>query len=146
MATKLGMEAKLYRNTGTYESPVWVEVDNCKDLSLSLTKGEADVTTRANDGWRAFKKTLKEATVEFDMLWDSEDTNFAAFRTAWMEDSAIEVLVLDGDVETPGSEGLRATVEVGDFSVDQKLEEGIGVKVQLKPTVADNAPEWYTAA
>jgi len=41
MSAKLGMEAKLYRNTGSYESPVWAEVENVKDLALNLEAGEA---------------------------------------------------------------------------------------------------------
>ena len=53
MGIKLGMEAKLYRNTGTYALPTWVELTNVKDLTLNLEAGEADVTTRGNAGWRA---------------------------------------------------------------------------------------------
>ncbi|GAB4138374.1 MAG: hypothetical protein Tsb009_06550 [Planctomycetaceae bacterium] len=53
MTIKLGMEAKLYRNTGTYALPTWVEMINVKDLTLNLEAGEADVTTRGNAGWRA---------------------------------------------------------------------------------------------
>lgn len=34
---------------------------------LNLEKGEADVTTRANNGWRATKGTLKEGSIEFEM-------------------------------------------------------------------------------
>ena len=52
MGIKLGMEAKLYRNTGTYAAPTWVELTNVKDLTLNLEAGEADVTTRGNAGWR----------------------------------------------------------------------------------------------
>ena len=46
MAKKIGLEAKLYRNTGTYESPSWSEMTNVRDLTLNVEKGEADVTTR----------------------------------------------------------------------------------------------------
>ena len=53
MTIKLGMEAKLYRNTGTYATPTWVEMLNVKDLTLNLEASEADVTTRGNAGWRA---------------------------------------------------------------------------------------------
>jgi hypothetical protein len=47
------MEARLYRNTADYASPTWAEVTNVKDVTLNLEKGEVDVTTRANGGWRA---------------------------------------------------------------------------------------------
>ena len=51
MSVKLGMQAKLYRNTATHETPLWDEMTNVKDLTLNLEKGQADVTTRGNNGW-----------------------------------------------------------------------------------------------
>ena len=65
MSTRLGMDAKLYRNAGSFGSPIWTEVTNVKDLTLNLEKGEADVTTRANGGWRATVGTLKDASIDF---------------------------------------------------------------------------------
>jgi len=143
MSAKLGMEAKLYRNTGSYESPVWAEVENVKDLALNLEAGEADVTTRANDGWRATIATLKDASVEFGMVWDTEDADFSAIQDAYFDGTSIEFAVMDGRIETEGSEGLRATMAVTAFSRDEPLEEAITVTVTIKPTYADNPPEWY---
>lgn len=71
---KLGMEAKLYRNSGTYASPTWTEIQNVKDLTLNLEAGEADVTTRGNAGWRATIASLKDGSIEFDMVWDTNGT------------------------------------------------------------------------
>ena len=66
MTIKLGMEAKLYRNTGTYAAPTWVGMINVKDLTLNLEAGEADVTTRGNAGWRATIAALKDGSIEFE--------------------------------------------------------------------------------
>ena len=82
MSVKLGMDAKLYRNDGTYEVPDWVEMTNVKDLTLNNEKGEADVTTRASNGWRATVGTLKDGSVEFEMVWDTEDESFTAIQEA----------------------------------------------------------------
>ena len=68
MTIKLGMEAKLYRNTGTYAAPTWVEMTNVKDVTLNLEAGEADVTTRGNAGWRATIAALKDGSIEFEMV------------------------------------------------------------------------------
>jgi hypothetical protein len=46
MAVRLGLGAKLYRNTGTFAAPVWNEVKNVKAVNLNLEAIEADVTTR----------------------------------------------------------------------------------------------------
>ena len=142
MGIKLGMEARLYRNTGTYAAPTWVEVTNVKDVTLNLEKGEADVTTRANQGWRATVGTLKDASVEFQMVWDTADTAFAAIQQAFFNNTPIEFAIMDGDITDPAAEGLRATFDIFNFTRNENLEEAIMVDVSIKPTYADNAPEW----
>jgi len=142
MGFKLGMEARLYRNTGTYETPTWTEIDNVKDVTLNLETGEADVTTRANNGWRATAATLKDGSVEFEMVWDTADAGFTAIQEAYFDNTAIEFAVMDGDIATSGTQGLRATMAVTNFSRNEPLEEAITVSVTIKPTYADNAPEW----
>ena len=144
MSTRLGMDAKLYRNTGDYATPVWVEVSNVKDVTLNLEKGEADVTTRANGGWRATVGTLKDASIEFQMVWDTVDAGFDTIRQAFFDNTPIEFAVMDGDITDPDSEGLRATFDIFNFTRNEALEEAILVDVSIKPTYADNAPEWIT--
>lgn len=144
MGIKLGMEAKLYRNTGTYAAPTWVELTNVKDLTLNLEAGEADVTTRGNAGWRATVATLKDGSIEFEMVWDTTDTNFTAIQDAFFNNTDIEFAVMDGDVASSGSQGLRATMSITNFSRSEALEEALMVSVNAKPTYAVNAPEWMT--
>ena len=144
MGIKLGMEAKLYRNTGTYAAPTWVELTNVKDLTLNLEAGEADVTTRGNAGWRATVATLKDGSIEFEMVWDTADANFTAIQDAFFNNTDIEFAVMDGDVASSGSQGLRATMSITSFSRSEALEEALMVSVNAKPTYAVNAPEWMT--
>lgn len=146
MSAKAGMQAKLYRNTATFETPTWALVPNVKDLTLNLEKGQADVTTRANNGWKASVGTLKDAGIEFEMVWDTEDEGFAAIRDAYLNDTPLELAVMDGDITTAGSEGLRAAFVVTNFSRKEPLEEGISVSVTLKVAYSEHAPEWMTVA
>jgi predicted secreted protein len=142
MSTRLGMDAKLYRNTGSFGSPTWTEVTNVKDLTLNLEKGEADVTTRANGGWRATVGTLKDASIEFQMVWDTTDASFAALQQAFFGNTNIEFAIMDGDMADSTSEGLRATFDIFNFTRNEALEEAIMVDVTIKPTYAANAPQW----
>ena len=144
MSRKLGMNAKLYRNNGSYDVPDWEEIDNCRDLTLNNEKGEADVTTRGNEGFRATLGTLKDASIEFEMVWDTDDDNFTAIQEAYFENTSIEFAVMDGDIEEDGSQGLRATMDIMSFTRNEPLEEGLTVSVTAKPTYADHAPEWLT--
>ena len=70
----LGMNAKLYH--GVAGGPAASELTNVRNLTLNLEAGEADVTTRANSGWRATAPTLRECAVDFEMVWDPADTGF----------------------------------------------------------------------
>jgi len=146
MALVLGLNAKLYRNTGTYGSPTWDLVGNVKDLTLNLESAEADVTTRANNGWRATVPTLNDASIEFEMVWDTGDADFTAIKDAYINKTTIEFLVLDGLVATTGSQGLRATCSIASFTRNEELEEALSVSVSAKPTYAANAPSWHTVS
>jgi len=140
------MSARLYRNTGTYAAPVWAAMNNVKDLTLNLEKGEADVTTRANDGWRATLPGLKEGSIEFEMVWDTEDAAFTAIQEAYFDDTTVEVAVMDGDITASGSQGLRASMGVTNFSRSEPLEEAMGVSVTLKPAYSAHPPSWMKVA
>jgi predicted secreted protein len=142
MSTRLGMDAKLYRNSGSFGSPIWTEVTNVKDLTLNLEKGEADVTTRANGGWRATVGTLKDASIDFQMVWDTADAAFSAIQQAFFGNTNIEFAIMDGVMTDPTSEGLRATFDIFNFTRNEALEEAIMVDVTIKPTYTANAPQW----
>ncbi len=149
MAIRLGLHAKLYRNSGTYASPTWDEIGNVKDVTLNLEAGEADVTTRANNGWKATAATLKDASIEFQMVWDTGDTDFLAIRDAYLNNTNIEVAAMDGAITglgSSGSQGLRATCMVTSFTREEPLEEALTVSVTLKPSYSGNAPSWMTVA
>ncbi len=146
MGVRLGLDAKLFRNSADYATPTWVELTNVKDVTLNLEKGEADVTTRGNNGWRATVGTLKDGSIEFEMVWDTADAGFTAIKDAWFGGTAIEFAVMDGGITVAGSQGLRASFSVLKFSRNEPLEEALTVSVTIKPTYAEHAPEWMTVA
>ncbi len=135
MAIVLGLDAKLLRGeagqTGTSE------VKNVKDLTLNLESGEADVTTRATNGWRASVATLKEASLEFGILYDTEDEDYNAFAQAYFNNTPLALFVTDGN-----GTGLDADFSITGFSIEQPLEEALNVSVTAKPTASTRAPVW----
>ena len=139
MAIKLGMEAVLnYKVGGQGGGGSWTELANTRDVTLNLETGEADVTTRANSGWRATVATLKEASVEFEMVWDTADAGFTAIKNAYLNNEAIGLQVLDG----PAGQGLQADFMITNFSRSEALEEAISVSVTAKVTYSATAPSW----
>lgn len=136
MAIKLGMKGKLYY--GPAGSRATTELRNAKDVTLNLEKGEADVTTRGNEGWRATVGTLKEGSVEFEMLWDTADPGFNAIQQAYFNDTPLAFAILDGE----NGHGLDADFAVMNFSRTEALEEAMAVSVTIKPTYSTRAPAW----
>lgn len=147
MSHVLSENAKLYRNSASYGTPTWVEIDNVKDLTLNLDKDETDVTTRASGGFKEFVDGMIDASVEWSMLWDTADANFTAIRTAFFAKTAVEFLILDGDEGTAGSQGLRVTCMIKGFTRNETLGDALMVDVNIRPTKnANAAPTWYTAS
>ena len=149
MAIRLGLDAKLWiaSTTTAQGEGTYAEVTNARSVSLSLESAEADVTTRGNAGWRANLPTLKDATIEFEMIYDTTDANFAKIQEAFLDGDDLWVKALDGGTTHENGEGLKALCRVTTFSINQALEEAITVSVTLKPTYttsSQNAPSWQT--
>ena len=104
------------------------EIKNCKDLTIGLEKAEADVTTRDNNGWRATVGTLKDASIEFQVVNKDGDTTFTDLQAKFMSGDPVDVEISDVGA------ALILTCEVMGFSVSQNLEEAIVADVTLKPT------------
>ena len=137
----LGKDAKLYQGAALGAIGTLTEVSNIKDASLTLTAGEADVTTRANAGWRAKKPTLRECSVDFVMMWDPADASFIAIRTAFLAGSPLELAILDQDRATPTAQGPKGQFSITGFTRSENLEEGITVSVTAKMTLFE---QWHT--
>lgn len=143
MAIRLGMNAKLYyKVAGVADPGAWVLLGNVKDVTLNLEAGEADVTTRANAGWKAMVGTLRDGSVDFEMVWDSADAGFTALKNAFFNQAAIGLAVMDGGISTSGSQGLQADFSITKFSRVEALEDAIKVQVTAKPTYSATAPAW----
>lgn len=143
----IGLDAKLYYNTGTYASPVWTEIDDAQDVSLNMQAGEAEAKRRGGGGWGETIAGLKEATIEFGLLHRTSSTPYQAVRDAFLNRTTIELLVLNGASTNTGSEGLRATCHITQFNREEPLEEALTFAVTAKPTPnADAVPAWFTVS
>ena len=144
MAHVLAEDAKFYYNTGTYGAPSWTEIGNVKDLTLNMNKDETDVTTRSSGGFKEYVDGLIDASLEWGMLWDDNDAAFTAIQNAFFNKTAVEFAAMDGDIATSGSEGLRVTCMIKDFTRNETLGEALMMDVSARPVKNDDAaPEWY---
>jgi hypothetical protein len=141
----LGMEAKLYFGAAsdtpaTLNPSSLTELGNVTDVTLNMEAGEADVTTRANSGWRATAPTLRECTLEFEMVWKPGDAGFEAIKTAYLGSDEIAFAALTEAHAVAGSEGPVGNFSITNFSRSEPLEEGIKVSVTAKLSAFGS---WY---
>ena len=122
----LGMNAKMYH--GTAGTTAATEAKNVRDATLNLETGESDVTTRANNGWRATAATLKECTVDFEMIWNPSDAFFTAIKNAFLQSKPLALKILDKE----GGQGPDGDFSITSFSRGEPLEEAIIVNVTAK--------------
>lgn len=142
MAYVLGLNAKMYRYDSSASS--WNEMTNVKDLSLNLEKSTADITTRGGNGWRQSVATLKDGNVSFSMVYDTAQDDFAAVKDAFMNNTDLQLQIMDGDRTVSGTQGLEAYFTITGFNINENLEEAMTVDVTLNTAYNATAPAWTT--
>ena len=130
----LGMNAKIYVGGQ--------EFANVKDVTMNFSRSTADVTTRANDGWRANVGTLREATASFQMVKYQDNTGDATNNDAETILSAflgrggsdlLPVAILDAAPDK-GGEGVYGYWSVTSCNRSEALEDAITYDVELSLT------------
>ncbi|MEN6385312.1 MAG: phage tail tube protein [Phycisphaerales bacterium] len=128
----LGINAKLYHGAKDSELSAMTEASNVKDLTVSVSAGEADISTRANQGWRATAATLRECELSWTMNWKPGDAFFAAIKTAMLNSTTVCLAALTGEKDEDGSSGPRGNFSITKFDRKESLEEAITVDVTAK--------------
>lgn len=135
----LGKDCKIYFSATLFTEAtggiaVPTELSNVTDVTTGLEKDEADISSRANFGWEATVGTTKKGTIDFEMIWNPGDTGFEAMKDAWLNDTEVALMVLDGDQATVGSQGLTGNFNVLKFSRSEPLKEAVKASVSVKPS------------
>lgn len=139
MAIRLGMRGVLnIKAGGVAAAGEWTPVPIVRDLTLNITSGEADATTRGNNGWQATVTTLLDASVDFEIVHNPTNAGYQALRDAMLAREAIGMQVLD----EAGGEGLQADMMITNFSRGEALQDNMTISVTAKPTLSDTPPEW----
>lgn len=138
MAAVRGKDFKLYRDTeandpyGYWASPSWSLINNVKDVTRGLEKAMADASVRGSS-FRQKVGTLKDLSLDFQMVYDQTDPDLAAFEVAFYDDTNIPMASLDGPIGTVGSAGIRFIAQVAKFEQDEALENVGLVNISLVP-------------
>jgi len=145
MSVKLGLDGKLYYcAAGIGGTPTWTEVTAARDVTCTFSKGEADVTTRGGGGWKAVIGTIKDASIEFELVYDDADAAVQAILDAFLAGSILGLAVAKGDITQNGTRAFMADCAVLKFDEKEPLENAITISVTAKPTYSANQPQFKT--
>lgn len=140
MGRKIGYQAKLYRNTGDYATPVWKEIALIGDLNHDSSHAEADATTRGDGGEEVMLAALTSRSLNFELRYDEADLDVIALEDSYYDKTPIEFAVMSGDIAVAGSRGFRATMQIFGWNKTENLNDPQNVSVTAKPTAAENPP------
>lgn len=145
-AAVAGLDCKIYRNTGTYASPTWNEITIAKDVSVPITKDKADASHRGSK-WKMYLPAHKDATIDFDLIADTEIDDYDALRDAFTDDTVIDLAVADGAIATTKTQYFRAQCYIFAFSGDQAMSDAASTTVSAAPAyVTSNYPDFTEVA
>lgn len=148
---KTGHKMHTYRNTGTYDTPVWSEVTQIGDLNVSdLTRLLAQLKRRGNNFTKNLASLIDTIGIEFRMPHGLSMTTFDALRANFFAGTAEEWAIMDNAMATELAQGLRVPVIIEQFPWDQNLEDVSGHDIRLALAYMEEAdgteidPEWMT--
>lgn len=142
MGYKIGVDCKAYRNSGTWANATWSELTDVSEATINQERGEAELVARGFSEALFFSAIMRRG-VDFQLVYNSGDTDYEAIKDAFHNNTLIDLAFLDGNVNTNGTQGFRAEFNIFQFNVPQPLEEGSVVDVTVRPSArSTQTPTW----
>lgn len=148
-----GRDAKLYHNSGTVGTPVWVEIKEARDLSLPMTADSIDCSDRSTK-IKLFDSAGIEVSISGKLTYRTGNANCKTIRDLFLDGCGAEFALMSNKIDgTNGAaEGFRGGFKVFTNSHEFPLADGMTVDIELKPCYLENGsgaqvlPGWYTVA
>lgn len=130
-----GADAKAFRNTGTWASPTWAELEDVSDFASNLSWEQISLATRACK-INLYEPGQGELEIPFKIRV-STGADYLAIIAAVQTRARLDVMILDGPL-AENSRGFRAQFYVFQKNQDQALASGLFDDLILKPAVPDD--------
>ncbi|MGL5097508.1 MAG: hypothetical protein ACRDD1_18115 [Planctomycetia bacterium] len=131
----LGIDAKLYRNTGTYGTPTWTSVDCISDCAVSPVWDKNEVMIRASRTKMQVKTMLGIEVAAKLLATLSGDTQLIAIQDAMNSDAQHDFLVLNAATTAIGARGWRFWGQVFQASESQNPGDTLFYDCVIAPTL-----------
>jgi hypothetical protein len=144
MATPaFGINARVYRNTGSYATPVWLHVDIVSDLTYTRSPEVAEFYIRRSRVKYKVKTGL-DFSISGTILAELGGTEYEVWDDAMDGDDVLDLLILNADINTVGARGIRADFQVAGADEGQGPTDVIMPSFTLNVYPAVNAPKKAT--
>jgi hypothetical protein len=138
---RVGVNQNLYRNTGTWGTPVWDAITAAIDVELGLEMGMAEVKARLSF-WKMNLPALGMAPINFGMLGDTSIADYQVLRNAQYTRSLLGLAVADDLITAPGTTYWKGEYYIGGFPLNQGLEAAETIAVTCALAYSTNTPVW----
>lgn len=140
---------KLYQNTGTSAAPVWALITGTRDINLPMTADELDDSSR-DSRYKKYLSGMIDLSVTFQMRYHSGNADHTDLVNKFFDQDVFEVAVMDGDIATPGNQGVRCYVQLFSAGLTLPLADNTLVDFAMKPAYFEEGgevdPEWYVVS
>ncbi len=140
---------KIYQNTGTSAAPVWALITGTRDISVPFTADELDDSSR-DSRYKKFLSGMIDLSVTFQMRYHSGNPDHTDLINKFFDQDVFEIAVMDGEIATTGSQGVRCYVQLFSAGLTLPLADNTEVDFACKPAYFEEGgeidPEWYVVS
>lgn len=122
MGLVVGNDLKLYYNTGTDASPVWVEIDKVGDVTLNISINEAEVDLRISN-WVLAMPAKLSGSFDIALANDIGGTVWDALRALALGRTQAQFASANADIDTNGTELFKAFGFFSSFPWSQPTQD-----------------------
>lgn len=130
----LGIDAYFGYNSGTYNSPTWVEVTCIGEANFNMPWKSAEVEVRATRATLTEKTTLP---IEFTgkMLTSTAGADYVYMRDLINSNDSADFLILTNSPTVVGAWGVRFRGQVHSANQDQGPQAILNNEISVKPCI-----------
>ena len=139
---RIGIKGQTYINIGTRQSPIWARVKLLRDWTFELSANEVAVKNKGSF-FTKYLRGLFDCPLDGEADWDPGTPFFESIQSSFFSETIVDLLILDGGIKKPDSQGMRAGFIVTKFARGEPLEDVMSVSFSLR-LAADYPfePEW----
>lgn len=139
-APVMGANCFFYLNSGTIATPTWDEMNNVRDIEISVSYTGVDITARFGGGFKVHEPALADLSFSTEHLYDPADTQLTDLRTVALNRTLLDVAIMDGDIVVVGNQGYRVQVKAHSHKRSEMVDGILSESFDWKPCYSTQAP------